>query len=251
MTQLASRVSPAQRGPRHPRKDSVVELIKAYIVRNQLRPGDSMPNELELCAELDVSRGSLREAIKTLSALDIVEVRHGFGTYVGSMSFSALVESLAFRSLLSSADDQRVLLDLVEVRQMLEQGLADGIIRAAASGTLSDELRTIANAMATKASAGEEFLEEDRQFHLLLMEPLGNDLIGQLTGAFWDVFAIVAPVLGPVDDDLQTTARAHAQIVDAAAAGDLEQLLQAISNHYEPIRRRVHALSDLRRRSEV
>lgn len=54
--------------------------ITEYIKRNQLRPGDPLPTEANLCEALNLSRSSVREAVRTLSSLDIVEVRHGHGT---------------------------------------------------------------------------------------------------------------------------------------------------------------------------
>ncbi len=243
MVQMISpqRSDPVSFGRLAPRSTGVVELIKEFIVRNNLQPGDLMPTETVLCDELGVSRSSVREAIKTLSALDIVEVRHGHGTYVGSLSLRALVQSLAFRGLLSSNDDQKVLLDLVEVRQMLEQGLATQIVLAM-KGELHSQLREVTDAMEEKAARGEEFFDEDREFHLMLMHPLGNDLVIQLTGAFWDVHAMVAPILGPAGKDIKSTAQDHVDIVDAAAAGDEEGLREAIAAHYEPIRRRIEAI---------
>src|SRR5689334_8789951 len=109
-------------------RQAVTDRIKTYIIDNRLGPGDSLPTEAELCDALNASRSSLREAIKTLAALDIVEVRHGSGTFVGRLSLSSLVESLTFRSLLSPGDDVRALRDLVDVRQLFEEGMAARII---------------------------------------------------------------------------------------------------------------------------
>ncbi len=87
-----------------------------------------MPTEPALCEALGASRSSVREAVRILDALDIVEVRRGHGTYVGLLSLSALVESLTFRGLLSPDGDFQVLADLVDVRELFERGMADRII---------------------------------------------------------------------------------------------------------------------------
>ena len=75
--------------------------IKNYILTKGLHPGDALPTESQLCTDLGVSRSSVREAVRTLVALDIVEVRHGHGMFVGQVSMRPMVESLIFKGLLN------------------------------------------------------------------------------------------------------------------------------------------------------
>ena len=216
---------------------SVVDRIKEYILVNRLSPGDPLPTEIELGEQLGVSRSRVREAVRALSALDIVDVRHGYGTYVGRLSMTALVESLAFRGLLSAQDDQHVLADLIDVRQLIETSLAQVIVdRLTPQAALT--LSRLTGRMKEKAARDEEFPAEDREFHLLLMQTTGNDLAVQLTGAFWDVHAIAAGALEPVED-LPTTADAHVRILEAIEQGDTALLRTAIEEHYRPIRARM------------
>ena len=219
------------------RKVTTSDRIKDLILSDGLRPGDLLPTEGELCSRLGVSRSNVREAIRKLSTLDIVDVRHGHGTYVGEMTLDALVEALVFRGVLSPGDDLDALRDVVEVRKALDHGMSEQIVDAL-NGTENSELKALVDEMTALAAAGKTFPQQDRAFHTGLLAKLGNSLVGQLVAAFWDVHTAVLPKLNvAVASDLEQTAQAHGLMLEAAESGDAEAFRAAITAHYEPIMR--------------
>lgn len=211
--------------------------IKELILAQGLRPGDAMPTENELVETLGVSRSSVREAVRTLVALDILEVRHGTGTFVGQLSLRPLVEGMAFRGVLVPGPDHASLRDVVEVRTGLDLSLAPRIVERLA-GKNADDLQECVTEMTASADRGEPFAVHDRAFHLRLAERLGNTLFGQLVAAFWDIHMIVAPTLGVATRrDLTATAAGHARMLETAVLGDLEGYRKAVLEHYEPLLR--------------
>src|SRR5699024_10123992 len=202
-----------------------------------LCPGDLLPTEGELCARLGVSRSNVREAIRKLTTLDIVDVRHGHGTYVGQMSLDALVEALVFRRVLSPGDDVCALRDVVAVRQALDHGMSQQI-GGALVGTPLPDLSALPDGIVAMAGDGRCFPQQERAFHTGLLARLDNSLVGQLVAAFWDVPTAVLPKLNVVvAADLEQTARAHGLMLEAAESGDAEAFRTAIAAHYEPIMR--------------
>ena len=114
--------------PRGSRTDETVTALTEWIIGHGLRSGDLLPSEAELCAELGIGRNSLREAVRTLRATGVLEVRRGAGTYVGVLSMQALSDELLFHSRLSSGDSTSYLRYLSEVREALEQGFITNLI---------------------------------------------------------------------------------------------------------------------------
>ena len=216
---------------------ATASAIKELILSRGLHPGDPMPTEAELVDELGVSRSSVREAVRTLVALDILEVRHGTGTFVGQLSLRPLVEGMVFRGVLIPGDNLATLREIVEVRRSLDQSLAPQIIEHIA-GRPDTGLRACVDEINARSARGQLFEEQDRRFHLLLAERLGNALYGQLVAAFWDIHQTIAPRLGVLTPrDLADTAAAHEEMLDAAEAGDLPRYLTAVTDHYAPLLR--------------
>lgn len=222
---------------------STTRAIKNLILERGLRPGDPIPTESELVAEIGVSRSNVREAVRTLVALDILQVRHGTGTFVGGLSLRPLVEGMVFRGVLMPGKNHQALRDVVELRRSLDLALENQIVDAL-QGDTGEALRTEVDAMIACAERGEPITEHDRRFHLLLAECVHNQFYAQLVAAFWDIHQLVAPQLGLAStSDLNASARAHADLLDAALAGDADRYREAIAAHYQPILRTIQARS--------
>lgn len=221
------------------RRKSVVEQIQDMILDLELRPGEPMPTEATLCEDLGISRSSVREAMRTLQSLDIVEVRHGHGTYVGQLSLSPLVTGLIFRSVLNTDNSFATLRDVVSLRIALDLGVADELC-AQHAGTTNPELRGYVEEMRTRTAAGLPFPEADGAFHSRLLSQVGNSLVSELAAAFWEVHTKVVPLLGfPPNTEIEHTVEAHDAIIDALEAGDTAAYRAAVLDHYAPLTRAI------------
>jgi len=214
---------------------TIQDELMDLILSRGLQPGDLLPTEPELIAELGVSRTSIREALKALQALDIVEIRHGYGTYVGRSSLDPLTNGLTFRTLQGIGRD---LGDILEVREALEDGLIRRVAGSIPDPDL-DALGAVVKVMTAKGRAGETFPDEDREFHDLLYRSLDNQFIGQLLRAFWTVFNRVSNQLGGHDPDPAETARRHRAIYLALRNHDVERAQRAMAEHFRNIDSRV------------
>ncbi len=219
------------------RSEAASAQIKDLILTRGLKTGDPLPSESELQEILGVSRTSVREAVRNLSTLGIVEVRHGHGSFVGEMKLDALVETLVFRGVLSPGDDLQALREIVDVRQQMD--LAQGErLSAAIAGNTNEDLRELVQQMSDLANEGQLFGEQDRAFHTALLAHTGNSLMVQLVGAFWDVHTAVSPKLGVAQpEDIHKTVHAHSDMLDALEAGDVSAYKAAVIRHYEPLQR--------------
>ena len=220
---------------RRPVLDPLSERILALIHDRGLRPGDPMPTELDLIELLGVSRNSVREAVRSLRALGLVDVRHGHGTVVGDASLRVLSPSLAFRAVAGGSGDRAGLRDLVQVRELIEVGVIGGLAGGLDESTL-DSLDALCVAM------GERNLdpEVDREFHRLLYAGVDNPLIGQLVDVFWDAYRTAHAVLSaPGPAEKAETVRLHAAIVDALRAGDSAGAREAMTAHFADINARL------------
>jgi DNA-binding FadR family transcriptional regulator len=217
---------------------AIRDEITTLILARGLSSGDPLPTETELVEALGVSRNSIREALKALQALDIVEIRHGYGTYVGRLSLDPLADGLTFRALHAIGHDLRSMEEILEVREALEAAL---IRRVAATVPEEDlaALDEVTRKMNERAKAGDTFADEDREFHEILYRSLNNALVTQLLRAFWDVFQRVNHRLGVTDPNPVQTVRRHRAIVTALRKHDVARAEHAMVEHFRNLDARI------------
>ncbi|WP_020385961.1 FadR/GntR family transcriptional regulator [Kribbella catacumbae] len=209
-------------------EERIIELIH----ERGLAPGAAMPTEPQLMDLLGASRNSVRESIRALQALGIVDIRHGYGTFVGQTSLTGLTTSLAFRVRSRAGHGVRAIHDLVEVRELLETGLIGEVAKARTSEGRLSALDALVTAMAHDPGA-------DRAFHALLYENCGNELVLQLIGLFWDTYHDVEHILGEPADRTDDIIANHRRIVSAVRDRDAEAARDAMRLHFSDIRTRI------------
>jgi GntR family transcriptional repressor for pyruvate dehydrogenase complex len=155
--------------------DVAIEKIKGMIVSGELGPGDRLPREADLARRLGLSRSSLREAVRALSLMRILDVRQGDGTYVTSLEPSLLLDALSFVVDLHHDDS---LPHLLEARRVLE-GEAAGLAALRAQPEELAALKDVLDAM-PGCRAVEELVENDIAFHRAIASASANPVIAKL-----------------------------------------------------------------------
>ncbi|MBP6684208.1 MAG: FadR family transcriptional regulator [Leucobacter sp.] len=155
--------------------DDVILRIKEMIRTGELGPGDRLPPEKELGELLGASRNSLREAVKALEVIRVLDVRRGDGTYVTSLEPELLLEAVSFAADLHSDDS---VLEMFEVRRMLEPQAA-----ARAAHSMDAEMLAMLTAEVERASGDtdvEALVQHDSDFHRAIVRAVGNDYLAGL-----------------------------------------------------------------------
>lgn len=217
------------------RSQALQTRIMELILERGLDVGDALPTESELSAELGVGRNTVRESLKVLQALGVIEIRHGFGMFVAPNNFSALVSGLTFRGRLSLRHKGEEAMELIDVRQALESGLVGSAIDLLTEEHLAD-LRSTMQAMEDAAAKGESLVEHDAEFHRRLYAPLNNELLINLMDVFWQVYRQIHEALGSGPVNLEEQARIHWEIYEAVEARDKALASERLQRHFDGIR---------------
>jgi GntR family transcriptional regulator, transcriptional repressor for pyruvate dehydrogenase complex len=202
--------------------------LLSLIAEHQLHPGDKLPPERDLAAAMHVSRASLREALRALAMLKIVEIRQGSGTYVSSLKPELLVERLDFVFAL----DDSTFAEALEARLLIEPGIA----ALAACRATDAALRALAECTERAQSAVDDpaaFLSADIEFHQIITTAAHNQIIARFMVSLARLGAASRGRTVEIPGVRRHAAEHHGSIGDALVRRDAEAAAATMRHHLE------------------
>jgi len=215
------------------RRDKVYEGVAKQIERvilKKLRPGDKLPSERELAEMLGVSRSSIRDAIRSLELMGMVEPRQGAGTIVREISSDSLVNPLAN----ARKRKEELIGELLDFRKMLEPPLA---ARAATrvSGDEISEMEEILERQEEKLRGGDSTIAEDSEFHYAIALASGNSVVLKVLDTLMDLLRDSRERSLQVEGRPQKSLAGHRRILAAIKRHDAEAAKVAMRRHIEDV----------------
>ena len=177
----------------------IARQVKSMIAEGRLKGGDRLPPERDLADKFVVSRTSVREALRALESLGLVEIRPGEGTFVREASIESLVEPLA----LLMVSQREAIAELFEARRVLEPSLA-ALAAERATPEEIQEMERILDEQAREVAANRTGLAQDAQFHAAIGAAAHNRAITRITHAIMDLLTQSR------EESLNTPGRPHA-----------------------------------------
>lgn len=204
----------------------IAQHLMAFLLSGQVAPGTRLPSERKLAETFGIGRSALREAMKSLNLLGIVEVRQGDGTYLKRTESDLLPQAIEWGLLLG----QPRTLDLVEARRHIEVLVARLAAERANEVTVR-ELRQILRQM--KDDRSDVFVEQDVAFHMKLAEIAGNSVLADVLSSIRTLLRVWMRRVVEAAGETGTSYREHAKVFEAVRRGDPEAAGAAMAAHME------------------
>jgi DNA-binding FadR family transcriptional regulator len=210
--------------------EEVADRIRVLMLDGTFPPGQPLPSERNLAERFGVSRGSIRDALRTLETIGLLETRHGQGTFPHELSVDRLVAPLA--SVMAYRVDLQD--ELLDVRRMFEPAVARVAALRATEEDLAD-LQRILEAQRQKLKSGQSAIAEDTAFHAILARSTRNRVVMSIMATLNDLL---------VDSRTQSLLQkgrparsidGHEAVVTALRRRDAEGASQAMYNHIDQI----------------
>lgn len=225
-----------QLGARRSLAEQIADRIIEMILSGELQPNEKLPSERELAVRLNVSRPSLREALRVLAQLKIIHRQHGRGTYITSLDPALLLESLDYLVLLQAVSIDEVL----ETRRLLEAGIAGLASRRVTDDDLG-QLEQQVGAMANTVDDPAAFAAADARFHDQLAAAAGNSLLVRLSASVRRLGQTAYIRLTQDQNLARQMQQEHAALVAALRSGDPATAASAMQRHVDSISAAIHA----------
>jgi GntR family transcriptional repressor for pyruvate dehydrogenase complex len=215
------------------RRNKVYEEVAKQIERlilKKLQPGDKLPSERELAEMLQVSRSSIRDAIRSLELMGLVEPRQGAGTIVRELSAESLVNPFAN----ALKRRQELVSELLDFRKMLEPPLAARAATHASPDEIS-EMEEILQRQEVTLSHGEASIAEDAEFHYSIALASGNSVVLKVLDILMDLLRETRERSLQLKGRPQRSLAGHRRILAAIKRHDAEAAKDAMRRHIEDV----------------
>lgn len=211
---------------------AVCDYIKEYILENDLKPGDPLPPEGQLVEDLGVSRSSVREAVKSLQSLGIIEVQRGNGLFVREQNFDPMLETFLF----GLQFNPYTLAELLQVRIWLEVAVIGDAVAHIHEKELV-KLEAVLKTWEERLQAGKEYADLDETFHQIIYGVINNETLRKLFAVFWIVFISLEHEVTH-DPDPQEVLDSHRSILKAIKTHDPALTRKQLTQHFDSIKLR-------------
>jgi GntR family transcriptional repressor for pyruvate dehydrogenase complex len=217
--------------------EEIIRQVKLMISEGRLKSGDQLPPERELAEKFLVSRTSVREALRALESLGLVEIRPGEGTFVREISVDALVEPLALVML----SQREALGELFEARRLIEPAIAELAASRATPEEIGEMERILAE-QAKEVASGRTGLAQDAQFHAAIGTAAHNRAVTRIAHAIMDLLTQSR------EESLNTPGRpershqSHRLILKAIAERNPSAAREAMLQHLDTVEKLVRGI---------
>jgi GntR family transcriptional repressor for pyruvate dehydrogenase complex len=215
------------------RRNKVYEEVAKqieHLILEKLQPGDKLPSERELAEMLQVSRSSIRDAIRSLELTGLVEPRQGAGTIVRELSAQSLVNPFAN----ALKRRQELVSELLDFRKMLEPPLAARAATHASPDEIS-EMEEILQRQEATLSHGEASIAEDAEFHYSIALASGNSVVLKVLDILMDLLRETRERSLQLKGRPQRSLAGHRRILAAIKRHDAEAAKDAMRRHIEDV----------------
>jgi GntR family transcriptional regulator, transcriptional repressor for pyruvate dehydrogenase complex len=207
----------------------IISEVQELLVKGALLPGDRLPPEGKLAGQFGVGRTSVREAMKVLAALGVVEVRRGDGTFVAKGNSFHLLNPLEFALILESGEAR----ELLELRRIIDMACCDLVVQRATAedlarlSALAEEHRVLVKAGASPQVVG----AKDVEFHRAFLESTQNRPLIKVGRTIWALF--VKSIVEAQDPRTvtRTSVRHHTDLVRALRSRNAEKARRIVESH--------------------
>lgn len=220
--------------PREPPLTEITRKLLDYLLSGAIEPGAKIPGERQLAEALGVGRSAVREAIKPLILLGLLEARQGDGTYLTRSGSNLLPRVIEWGLLLKAPS----IMNLLEARSEIEI-LTAGLAAKRAS---ADDVAAIGARLEAMRRAGGDvhaYVEADIAFHIAVAQASGNEVFGDLVSSLRSLLRVWATRVLEHAAETHTSLAMHEPILAAIAAGDAEAARNAMAAHMERADRRL------------